>query len=268
MGDHSGQEEAQIPANPPPQTVPADEKSETAIQDFLNVLIEHRDSCTKEGKYMEASIAQSRITELEQQLVHRRVESIKSKQIAERLGIEEAHIMTFQQFVRDWDEVMQKLREERELRVEELQRKHEQDFREEEARQMDSLKKWRPKYSKELLTLRGRQEQFASQRNFDKAHQMKQKADMLQNQEFKKLLKVQEEKMRRQLDLFRDRQSKEMAALQKRLESGEKQKKKERQDQLEILLQRYQNSKTELERRHNVEKRKLQAQTQQQAQRV
>ena len=72
--------------------------TDSAVQDFLEILEEHRKNCEKQGKYVEAEIAKNRLEELKLHEENRRREAMRSRQIAERLGVEEAHMLEFQQF--------------------------------------------------------------------------------------------------------------------------------------------------------------------------
>ena len=63
------------------------EDEDSAVQDFLNVLEEHRKNCEAEGKYVEAEIARNRLEELRLHEENRRREAMRSRQIAERLGV-------------------------------------------------------------------------------------------------------------------------------------------------------------------------------------
>ena len=56
---------------------------------------------------MEAEIAKNRLEELRQHEFSRRKEALRSRQIAERLGVEEAHMLEFQQFNAAWDKKFQ-----------------------------------------------------------------------------------------------------------------------------------------------------------------
>lgn len=76
---------------------------ESAVQDFLEILEEHRKACERQGKYVEAEIAKNRLDELKLHEENRRREAMRSRQIAERLGVEEAHMLEFQQFNMIWD---------------------------------------------------------------------------------------------------------------------------------------------------------------------
>merc|ERR1711959_586551 len=83
-----------------------DNAEDTAVADFLQILEEHRKNCERQGKYVEAEIAKNRLEELRQHEENRRKEAMRSRQIAERLGVEEAHMLEFQQFNSLWDKKM------------------------------------------------------------------------------------------------------------------------------------------------------------------
>ena len=68
-----------------------------AVAEFVQILDEHRKTCEREGKYIEADIAKKRLAELRQHEENRRQEGMRSRQIAQRLGVEEAHMLEFQQ---------------------------------------------------------------------------------------------------------------------------------------------------------------------------
>lgn len=82
------------------------EAEDTAVQDFMAILEEHRKNCERQGKYVEAEIAKNRLEELKLHEENRRREALRSRHIAERLGVEEAHMLEFQQFNIVWDRKM------------------------------------------------------------------------------------------------------------------------------------------------------------------
>ena len=79
---------------------------DSAVADFLQILEEHRKNCERQGKYVEAEIAKNRLEELKLHEENRKREAMRSRQIAERLGMEEAHMLEFQQFNLVWDRKM------------------------------------------------------------------------------------------------------------------------------------------------------------------
>ena len=76
---------------------------ESAVAEFLEILEDHRKNCERQGKYVEAEIAKNRLEELKLHEENRRREAMRSRQIAERLGVEEAHMLEFQQFNLIWE---------------------------------------------------------------------------------------------------------------------------------------------------------------------
>ncbi len=59
---------------------------------------EHLRSCELQGKYAEAEVAKNRLDDLRRHEENRRIEEVRSKQIAERLGVEEVHMIELQKF--------------------------------------------------------------------------------------------------------------------------------------------------------------------------
>lgn len=55
----------------------AEQNEDTAVQDFLEILEEHRKNCERQGKYVEAEIAKNRLEELKLHEENRRRVSTK-----------------------------------------------------------------------------------------------------------------------------------------------------------------------------------------------
>ena len=130
-----------------------DEEGAAAVAEFVQILEEHKKTCEKEGKYIEADIAKKRLEELRQHEENRRQEGMRSRQIAQRLGVEEAHMLEFQQFNSMWDHKMKEYEQRAGELLEAMRQRHVLDLREfhkkkEEAPQI------KPKHSKVLLDLR------------------------------------------------------------------------------------------------------------------
>ena len=132
------------------------------MQDFLEILEEHRKNCERQGKYVEAEIAKNRLDELRLHEENRRREAMRSRQIAERLGVEEAHMLEFQQFNLIWDRKMAEYETHAEELVEAMKERHGAELRDYQRRVMG--RQIRPKYSKDLLNLRKIQETLAKQK--------------------------------------------------------------------------------------------------------
>ena len=112
----------------------------------------------------------------------------------------------------------------------------------------------KPNFSKELLNLRRIQDTLARAKDYKEAHRIKMRADQLEAWELEKLRNSTQQGMYSKEAQFRRRQTNELLALQKRIQTGRDEQKKQRQRDLETLLQRYQNVKSELETQQNLER--------------
>merc|ERR1712185_88069 len=196
---------------------------------------EHRKNCERQGKYVEAEIEENR-----------RKEAMCSRQIAERLGVEEAHMLEFQQFNMVWDKKMTEYERHAEELVEAMKERHAAELRDFQSNLLQ--KQQRPKFSRELLNLRKIQEHLAKQKDYTEAHKIKLKCDALEAWELEKWQNSKQQAK------FQHQKQQELIALQKRIHTGREEQKKQRQMDLERLLQRYQNVKSELEAQQNLER--------------
>merc|ERR1712166_563041 len=205
------------------------DNNEQSVQDFLRILEEHRAECEAQGKYVEAEIAKKRLDELHEHEENRQKEAMRSRQITERLGVEEAHMMEFQQFNAIWDKKME-------------------EFKSNAKQLVDNMKK---KHANELFRFK---ETLAKMKQYAEAHKIKLKADRLEEIELEKLRSQHAHKLAAQEMQFAQRQQLELATLMKRIDTAEQEHKIQRQQDLERLLQRYQNVKAELEAQQNLER--------------
>merc|ERR1712000_759968 len=103
--------------------------SEEAIQDFLDILEKHRIQCQKDGKFQEAELAKQRLIELRAQETQRKRDNLRSKQLSERLEVEEAHLLEFNQFNQSWDSRQQQFEHAQELEAK-MTEKHQHELEE------------------------------------------------------------------------------------------------------------------------------------------
>ena len=103
-------------------------------------------------------------------------------------------------------------------------------------------------------THRSRSLDAAHSSSYTEAHKMKLKSDALEAWELEKWRNLKQQEMFQREAKFKHRQQQELLALQKRIQTGREEQKKQRQLDLERLLQRYQNVKSELEAQQNLER--------------
>jgi len=229
---------------------------ESAVQDFLSILEEHRKNCERQGKYVEAEIAKNRLEELRVHEENRRREAMRSRQIAERLGVEEAHMLEFQQFNLMWDKRMQDFEDNSQEQLKNLKRRHKEELADWQ-KQVISKAQRKVKFSKDLLNLRSIEKTLAAQKQYQQAALMKMRADNLEAWELEKLGNRKQKDLSGKEQRFKLRQKNELEALKQRIQTGKDEQKKQRQLDLEKVLRRYQNVKSELEAQQKLERMRM-----------
>lgn len=224
----------------------------SAIQEFAEILEEHRRNCEQQGKYVEAEIAKNRMTELYTSLRHRQREAVKARQISEKLGVEEAHMLEFKQFNMHWDKKMQDYDKHAQGLLDAMKERHTKELNEFQEKTLS--KQPRPKFSPGVLNYRRIEEYLAKAGDYNEAHKVKMKADATEKLEMAKWERKRNEEMLRAESQFKSSKQQEVAALQKRMQAGREEQKKQRRVALERLLQRFQNMKAELLATHSLER--------------
>lgn len=225
---------------------------ESAVQSFLDVLEQHRSDCERQGKYEEADLAKTRLEQLRSHEENRRREELRSQQLAERLGVEEAHMKELQEFNEIWDKKVAEF----EAHAANLQATLSQRHQEEHRAFLDKAQRETaprtPRWSKELLNLRKIQENLAKQKNYSEASRMKTHANSIEAKETASWKAKRDHKIASLDENFLHKQSLEMGGLLKRIHSGREEQKQARKTELERLLQRYHNVKTQLESQQTI----------------
>ena len=225
-------------------------------------------------------VAKRRLEELKQHQEKRRQESLRSRQIAQRLGVEEAHMVEFQQFNAAWDEKMKEYEERATELLEAMRQRHMLDYN--EFRRKTELEPQRkPKFSKELLDLRKIEVTLAKRGEYADAQKVKVQADEMEAQvqqqmtlhatqasssanltvpppqELDKMQALNIQHLSNLEAKFLHKQDQELSALRQRIQAGSEEQRKARQMDLERLLQRYHNVKAELESQQVAERLRM-----------
>ena len=85
---------------------------------------DHRLTCEREGKYVEAEMAKNRVTELKQQDFDRRMQELIFNQTQQREECEQAHIKQYQEFNQQWDEDLLQTQSEDGQALQDLENRH------------------------------------------------------------------------------------------------------------------------------------------------
>ncbi|KAK3289083.1 hypothetical protein CYMTET_3471 [Cymbomonas tetramitiformis] len=230
---------------------PAAGTEEAALDDFCKVLDEHRKQCEASAKYQEADVAMNRLNELRLHEENRQRQALRAKHIAERVRVEEAHTLEFNQFNAEWDRRMAEY-DQKAAELEEAMKERQNEDLSEFRRKMAAAAV-RPRFSSDLLNMRKIQETLAKQKEYAEAHKVKLKADALEARELAKWNVHHQGRIGAQEDKHVYKQMVELEALQKRVLAGSDEHKRQRQADLHRILQRYQNVKTALEKQQTKE---------------
>ncbi|KAL9182754.1 hypothetical protein ACHAXT_004033 [Thalassiosira profunda] len=220
------------------------ETQESAIADFLQILEEHRKNCEQQGKYVEAEVAKKRFEELKTHEANRRRESMKAQQMKERLGVEEAHMLEYQQFNTQWDAKCKEFEDQSQSQINSMKERHLDELKEFQRRLLEKQQK--PKFSPVLLNYRKVEEHLARSKNYSEAHKVKAKADKMEAKETEQWNTMKQKEMFQHESKFKAAKRQELSALQKRIKVGKEEQEKRRRTELERLMQRYANVKAAL----------------------
>jgi len=225
---------------------------EQAVQDFMYVLDRHRIECEESGKYEEAELARSRLEQLQQHEENRRRAELRSDQLAERLGVEEAHMRELQEFNELWDQKMADFESHAEKLQSMLAERHQQEHGSNHEKLRRETAPRTPRWSRDLLNQRKIQENLAKMKKYKDASKVKVEADGLEAREHDKWMQTREAKIAALEEQFLHKQRLEMGGLLKRIQSGRDEQKQARKTELERLLQRYHNVKTSIESQQTI----------------
>ena len=131
----------------------AADADDATLREFIAVLDAHRKECERECKYVEADIAKRRLAELRALAESREVDTVASRQHAQRQGVEEAQMLEFQQFNTLWDQKFREYDERAAELLDAMRQRHLLD-QDEFRKGVEAGPAHRPKASKELLDLR------------------------------------------------------------------------------------------------------------------
>ena len=229
------------------------------MEDYLQVLEEHRRNCEREGNFMEAEMAKNRIEELKMQEAQRQLEQLMLKQQQDRLQIEESHTNEYQLFQQEWDQRLSQKEQEHMQLIQQLDERHQKEL-EDNRNELDQRVPVNFKHSSELLNLKKIQDQLVRQQEYAEAHKVQAKIIELEKEEQIKYGQVREKKIVAAETLIIQKQQQQMNALRKKCENTLHEERNERDDQHNKMLQRYQNVNRELETQQNLERIRLEKQ--------
>jgi hypothetical protein len=218
----------------------------------LDALEKHRAECQKNGKYEEAEMAKVQRKQLKEQEEMRVCEDLHNQHLASLLGVEEAHAQEFQVFNEAWDEKVAEYDAHANALQQTLLERQHADHEKYMVKLSKDVEPKRPSWSSELLNRRKIQDTLGKQKKYTEASAMKSKVDALEEQERAAWMMKREAKIAGLEEQFLCKQELEAKGLWKRIQSGREEQRQARADELDRLVQRYHNVKTELQTQQKI----------------
>ncbi|CAJ1375071.1 unnamed protein product, partial [Effrenium voratum] len=244
-----------------------DEEKGHSVEELLRALERHRAECEQTGRYEEAELARLRLEQLRQHEEKGRRDALLEQQLAERMGVEEAHMLGLQEFNNIWDQKQQDF----ESRANQLQTvlatRHKQEHQAHLEKLRREVEPRTPRWSRDLLNLRKIQETLAKMRKYAEAEKTKDapssrcraarkvreaQADKLEAKEHNHWKEKREARIAVMEEQFLHKQQLEMGGLLKRLKASREELRRSRKAEMERLLQRYQNLKMQMENQQRI----------------
>lgn len=229
--------------------------SEVPLDEYIKILAEYRRSCERRHNYKEAELVQHVLKQLRLEEENRHVYALTQQQEMERQGLEEAHLLEFQNFNQIWNEKIDSF-EEHQLECEAAMLEHHSMELARFHGEMTAETPRKAKFSKDLLNLRKIQETLAKQKNYVEAQKVKIKGDKLEQHELERINRERGERYAKKEAQILARHRQELLAMRKRMERGRIELERARKKELEMLLQRYNNVKRGLLGQQNIIKAK------------
>ena len=157
------------------------------VIEFLHILDEYRVKCEDEGNYLEAGRAAKQLETLKKQEAKRQEKALRARQLAERQDVQIAHNMQYAEFNAAWDKYLEEYDQMAQMYIQQMTERHAVTLREFQEDLHRQLMKRPPKYSKELLDWRRRQNMLARQKNYAEAQKIKRIADVMEERERKSI---------------------------------------------------------------------------------
>eukprot|EP00435_Cladocopium_sp_Y103_P022641 s1524_g5.t1 len=223
-----------------------------SIQELLLALENHRVECEQTGRYEEAELARLRLDQLRQHEEKSRRDALLEQQLAERMGVEEAHMLGLQEFSNIWDQKQQDFEAKANQLQSVLATRHKQEHQIHLEKLRREVEPRTPRWSRDLLNLRKIQETLAKMRKYAEAEKTKAQADKLEAREHNQWKEKREARIAVMEEQFLHKQQLEMGGLLKRLKASREELKRSRKMEMERLLQRYQNLKMQMENQQRI----------------
>jgi hypothetical protein len=229
-----------------------DDFHDAEITGVLASLADLQMEMVQQRRFKDAEVVRLKLTKLKEKDKVRREDESEQRALCVKLGIETAHMQELQEFNDVWDAKDAEF----EMHVASLHEALKERHKENLAKHMEQIEaETEPrhaKWSKELLNQRKIEETLVKQKNYVEAAKIKEEVDKLERKEEAKYKALRRAKLSSLEDQFKQKQHLEMSGLMARINANRSEHKQARKKELERLLQRYHNVKTQHETQQKI----------------
>ena len=202
-------------------------------------MTDYEERMNKEGKFIEANLANQKISELKRTRDLKMIQAAENRQIEEKNVLENKQYNELNQFNEEMDEKFKQLNDKFALLQSQLFDKHQNEIKQFIEQFENETTRTTPKPSKELITLNKQMDLYAKKKDYQNAHDIQVKIMKLSKKEKGDFLKQRASKLNQEIQNIKQRQANEMTALNLKLESQYNEFKKERAINLEKIFLKY-----------------------------
>lgn len=232
----------------------SDEKSNpiSEIVSFIDKLEIEKSESIKQENYDYADEITDKIKEIKKSLTFERKKQLLYQHTIEVESLEGSYKEEFEIFNKQWDENFEKFEEKSKKDEEIVNQRHAKEMNELYSFLEQKLPK-QVKYSKQYLDLKSQEENLVKLQRFKEASLLKKRLDVMDKFDTERFNKEKYEKIKSQSVKTANKHMMEKAALKKKIEINYQILKRDRQVNLEKLLLKYKNRKSELDNQQKQE---------------
>jgi len=218
----------------------------------MGELQKNRVNFEREGRYEEAAAIAVELEQSRSSEQTRRRHEMRSNMQSERMEANEKHLKTLDEFNLMWD----RKQAEYDAHAADLQAQLTEKHKKSHQAYLEKLQRETEprtvRWSAELLNQRKIEEALAKQKKYNEAQEIRAALSQMEAKEQALWKAKRDVKISGMEQLFLQKQQMEMNGLVKRIMSGQEEQKVTRQAEKTRLLQRYQNTKTQLDSQHRI----------------
>ena len=182
-------------------------------------MTDYEERMNKEGKFIEANLANQKISELKRTRDLKMIKAAENRQIEEKNVLENKQYNELNQFNEEMDEKFKQLNDKFALLQSQLFDKQQNEIKQFIEHFENETTRTTPKPSKELITLNKQMDLYAKKKDYQNAHDIQVKIMKLSKKEKGDFLKQRASKLNQEIQNIKQRQANEMTALNLKLES-------------------------------------------------